>query len=343
MNQLAEKVDYLRSNWLPRRIIGHRDSYNAFCASIKVPNNTLKGCLDSGGMGLDLQAEFAAACGFEASWREWLDPTAAPPEDDTTPPEKRRDSAASFAQRYERENRARAAARATAKRPTAGQAATPTALAVPVPLVEDTSTRPNSMVTELASVALHLRDSNPEPGEVGLKFSLNCSENSGDGGVTSVKFGYLEFDCGTGRTCEARGRTGFPDGIVIDGARLAIGSVLTDQPSWAVAATTEKAIGLVASAPVDFIIVRNLSPGRIVSVSFKACVRDIEATFVIPSNAEPSEAKKKIKKRLRSLDITDGEDGYALLASTMMRFVAAGESAYCTSERKEAPCQRKSK
>ena len=79
---------------------------------------------------------------------------------------------------------------------------------------------------------------------------------------------------------------------------------------------------LVGDAPQDFIRILNLTPGASVSADFIACVRDISTTFVLPDGQNQSAAKQKIKKRLRELKLSGGEEGIAKLAAAEIKFAA---------------------
>ena len=87
-------------------------------------------------------------------------------------------------------------------------------------------------------------------------------------------------------------------------------------------ATGAAAIGLIGDAPQDFIRIMNLTPGASVSADFIACVRDIATAFVLPDGQNQSAAKQKIKKRLRELKLSGGEEGIAKLAVAEIKFAA---------------------
>jgi len=66
-----------------------------------------------------------------------------------------------------------------------------------------------------------------------------------------------------------------------------------------------------------------METGHAISVEFCAYVKDIVSTFDLSQSEDISAAKRKIKKRLGQLTLTEGEQGTALLAKAEMRFIDA--------------------
>jgi len=191
----------------------------------------------------------------------------------------------------------------------------------PVVLVEDTSAPSNKYQTELASVQHRFAQMEPVPGEVTLTFDLNCPPVLVEDECTGVKRGFLIFRCGDARTTKAEERTGYPNGLEIDGVRICVWSVDQNVPSWVIESIEGNNIGLIAKAPDKFIRIMNMDIGYVISVEFCAYVKDIVSTFDLSQSEDISAAKRKIKKRLGQLTLTEGEQSTSLLARAEMRFI----------------------
>jgi hypothetical protein len=305
---LAEKYRFLRDSKISRDHCGHNASDNSFCKALGIPRTTLLASIEAGGLTADQQGLLAENCKFPLDWPEWNDPKALR----TAKREDRRDTCEAFVAKY-------LADHPSGKEPRSDP---PPAPAEPVPLKEDLNADTESMQTELASLSLWTGQSEPAPGEAKLGFNLNCPDVATDGLTTGVKRGVLTFRCGAGRTTELKDRTGYPGGIAYNGAKFTPLSVDKNQPSWLVTATGAAAIGPVGDAPQTFICIVNLAPDSCVSADFTACVRDIATAFVLPDGLNQSAAKQKIKKRLREMKLSGGEDGIATLAAAEIKFAA---------------------
>lgn len=303
--ELAEKFRFLQENHFSRSQCGHAASENSFCDKLGIPRNTIWASLEKGGLTSEHQRVLADKCEFSLDWPEWNDPKA----DRNAKGDARRDTCEGFKARYLEHH--------SKEEPESDPPS-----AIPVPLKEDLWAETLSGETALASLSLRTGQSAPVPGEAMLSFDLNCPKCAADGVMTGVKQGILTFRCGYGFTTDARDRTGYPGGVEFNGAKLTPLSVDKKEPSWLVTTTAAAAIGLIGDAPQDFIRIVNLTPGASVSADFTACVRDIATTFVLPDGQNQSAAKQKIKKRLRELKLSGGEEGIAKLAVAEIRFAA---------------------
>lgn len=191
----------------------------------------------------------------------------------------------------------------------------------PVVLVEDISASSNKYQTELASVQPRFAQMEPVPGEVTLTFDLNCPPVLAEDERTGVKRGILVFRCGDARTTKAEERTGYPNGLEIDGVRISVWSVDQNVPSWMIESTEGNTIGLIARAPEKFIRIMTMKSGYVIAVEFCAYAKDIVSTFDLSRTEDISAAKRKIKKRLAELTLPEGEQNSSLLAKAEMRFV----------------------
>ncbi len=304
--ELAEKFQFLKESPIARACCGHAATENAFCKKLVIPRNTIRGSLELSRLSVAHQLKLANKCGFSLDWPEWNDRAAT----GSTKRENRCDTCEKFINRY------------IAEHPSEQKSESRPPLAEPVLLKEDLRADTNSIQTELASLSLWTGQSEPSPGEAKLGFNMNCYEVVTDGLTTGVKRGVLTFRCGDGHTTEVKDRTGYPGGIAFNDAKFTPLSVNKNEPSWLVTATGAAAIGLIGDAPQDFIRIMNLMPGESVSADFIACVRDIATTFVLPDGQNQSAAKQKIKKRLRELKLSGGEEGIAKLAVAEIRFAA---------------------
>jgi len=194
-------------------------------------------------------------------------------------------------------------------------------VSTPVVLVEDISAPSNKYQTELASVQHRFAQMEPVPGEVTLTFDLNCPPVLAEDERTGVKRGILIFRCGDARTTKAEERTGYPNGFEIDGVRISVWSVDQNVPSWIIESIEGNNIGLIAKAPDKFIRIMNMDTEYVISVEFCAYAKDIVSTFDLSQSEDISAAKRKIKKRLGQLMLSEGEQGTALLAKAEMRFI----------------------
>ena len=154
---------------------------------------------------------------------------------------------------------------------------------------------------------------------------MNCPKVFADGVTTGVRQGILTFRCGYAHTADVKDRTGCPGGLELNGAKFTPLGMSKREPSWSVAATGAAAIGLIEDAPQDFIRIMNVMPGASVIADFIACVRDIATTFVLPDGQNQSAAKQKIKKRLRELKLSGGEEGITKLAAAEIKFAARAD------------------
>lgn len=306
--EIAEKFQFLKENAISRDHCGHNASDNSFCEKLGIARMTLLGSVNAGGLTSAQQQALADKCGFPLSWPEWNDPRA----DRNARREARRDTCEEFRKKYLEHH--------SKEEP---KSSLPPAM--PVLLKEDLWAETLSGETELASLSLRTGQSEPVPGEAMLGFDLNCPKVCADGVTTGVRQGILTFRCGYAHTTDAKDRTGYPGGIDLNDAKFTPLSVDRNEPSWLVTATEAPAIGLIGDAPQDFIRIMNLTPGASVRADFIACVRDIATAFLLPDGQSQSAAKQKIKKRLRELKLSGGEEGVATLAVAEIKFAARDE------------------
>jgi hypothetical protein len=303
--ELAEKFRFLKESQISRDHCGHANSENSFCKKLGIPRNTMRASLEKGRLTAEHQRILAKKCGFSLDWPEWNDHNA----DRNAKGDARRDTYEAFKDRY-------------LKHHSKEEAESGPPPVMPVLLKEDLSAETERYQSQLASLSLRFGQSEPLPGEAMLKFDLNCPEVVADGFSTGVRQGFLTFRCGRGQTTEAKDRTGYPSGVEFNGAKFTPYSMDKKEPSWLVTASGAGAIGIVGDVTETFIRVMNLTPGGSVSADFTACVRDIATTFVLPEGQNQSAAKQKIKKRLREMRLSRGEDGIVKLALAEIKLAA---------------------
>ena len=306
--ELAEKLRFLKESQISRDHCGHAANVSSFCDKLGIPRTTLTGSVKAGGLTSAQQRVLADKCKFSLKWPEWNDPNA----DRTAKGDARRDTCEAFKAKYREQHSNDEPARCPSP-------------ATPVLLKEDPWADTVSVQTELASLSLRTGQSKPEPGEAMLSFDLNCPRVAADGVTTGVKQGILTFRLGYAHTTGVNHRTGYPDGVEFNGARFTPLSVDRNEPSWLVTATGTAEIGLVGDAPHDFIRIKNLTAGASISADFIACVRDVGTAFAFPDSQNQSAAKQKIKKRLKELKLSGGEEGIAKLAEAEIKFAARDE------------------
>ncbi len=287
-------------------LMGFGSNFQGFCDAANVSREGLKACLhDDGTRGLsgEYQKALAAFVGFLLSWPEWIETDAARPRNG-----ERRDTAKAFLDRCYKEKPPEPELKEGAE---------------PVPLKEDMFADPAKIDTPLASLSLRTGQSQNVAGAVSLGFDLNCPEDNAYGQITGVKRAFLIFGCGHARTTDVKERTGYPAGEIFNNAKFTPHSVDVNKPSWRVESAGDTVIGLVGDVPATFIRVFNLMPGASVCAELKAYVKDVAATFAVPTEGKAqSAAKTKIKKRLRELKISGGETGEVALASAEIKFCA---------------------
>ena len=285
---------------------GFESNFQGFCDAAKISREGLKACLsDDGTRGLsgDYQKALAAFVGFSLSWPEWIETDATCLRNGG-----RRDTAKAFLERCCKEKLQEPELKERAEQ---------------VPLKEDMFADTAKTDTPLASLSLRTGQSQNVVGEVSLGFDLNCPKDNACGQVTGVKRVFLIFGCGRGRTTDVKERTGYPAGETFNNARFTPHGVDANNSSWCVESADGGVIGLVGDVPATFIRVFNLMPGSSVCAELTAYVKDIASAFVVPPDGKAqSDAKTKIKKRLRELKISGGEAGEAVLASAEIKFCA---------------------
>lgn len=90
-----------------------------------------------------------------------------------------------------------------------------------------------------------------------------------------------------------------------------------------VTATGDGVIGKVETVPATFICIDLLKPGSTVKAWIRANVKEIRTHFVVPDDEQAeSEAKRKIKARVKLLADVDGEDGDVVFAKSEIKLMA---------------------
>ena len=303
--ELAEKFQFLKESQIARDCCGHANSQNSLCKKLGIHRNTIRASLEKGGLTAEHQRILAKKCGFSMDWSEWNDRKA----DRNGKGEARSDTCEAFKAKYREHHSKEKPKRIPPS-------------AEPALLKEDLSAETERYQSPLASLALRFGQSEPLPGEATLKFDLNCPEVAADVFSTGVRQGILTFRCGRAQTTEAKDRTGYPNGVDFNGAKFTPLSMDKKEPSWLVTASGAGAIGIVGDVAETFIRIMNLTPGGSVSADFTACVRDIATTFVLPEGKNQSVVKQKIKKRLREMRLSGGEDGIVKLALAEIKLAA---------------------
>ena len=161
------------------------------------------------------------------------------------------------------------------------------------------------------------------PGQIHLGFDLNCPLVLADKVETGLKRCLLIFDCGDGHTGPLSTRTGNAGGVAFEGAHFCTYGTDVRKPSWLVTATGDGVIGKVETVPATFICIDLLRPGSAVKAWIRANVKEIRTHFVVPDDKPRlSEAKRKIKERVKLLEHVDGEDGDVVFAKSEIKLMA---------------------
>ena len=296
--ELAKKFQFLQENAVSRRKCGHDDNASSFCKMLAIPRNTILGSLEKDPLSAEHQQILARKCGFSPDWPEWKDLHAVRNDKG----DGRRDTYEAFKKKY-LEHQGKEEPKCSPPP------------ASPVLLKEDWSAETERVQTQLASLALRFGQSRPMPGEAMLKFDLNCPEIGAEDFSTGVQARLFDIPLRTRPDHGSEGSDRLSSGVEFNGAKFTPYSMDKKEPSWLVTASSAGAIGIVGDVTETFIRIMNLTPGGSVSADFTACVRDIATTFALSDGQNQSVAKQKIKKRLREMKLSGGEDGIAKLAA----------------------------
>lgn len=162
---------------------------------------------------------------------------------------------------------------------------------------------------------------NAGPGAAHISFTLHCPQLSGGNLVGGVKAGWLVFDLGTAKTCHARDRTGFDGKLQCNNAKVQVYDPDFHRPSWFLASGNGQALGMISDVPVDFLTAWGLKPNGIVRGEFHICVSDIGVSFPVTGTRAESQAKAKLRQRLKQRQIVEDDDGKAVIAINGIKFI----------------------
>lgn len=305
---VRQKVNFLQTHVLPRRILGHSASFTDLARKLEITREVFRDQITRRVLPSDTQAKLASKLSFRLDWPEWADGTAT-----------------AFESRYLKENR-------VTERPKAS-----------VRLVKAPLKPPHrSKAKGLAAVELFPTQVGRGSAEIG--FEISCGKAYFFGIPVSIRVGEVAFDCGGGQL-DPETRQGRRDPYRVGDVQLQWNGGDSFNPAWRVE-SDGPTIGNV-DIPPDFGRIIGLSAGSTVTITFGVWRPDIEEDSVaetspsslpfdgisiagLESGSDPSHmsiTKRRILMRLAgdALDALEQRSGFIVLARHEVTFIAHEE------------------